>query len=105
MVFVGRAESGAFAMIRDASPLDELLAPFEARPVTTSAEKIQENRRQHALGEHLARIQGADDNEAYRRLRELVMLGKATAEEVLDLGADVARRGLFCGGRAGEQER
>ena len=79
------------------SALDELLAPFEARPVMRSSDEIEQTRREHALGEHLARLQGTDDNDAYRRLRELVMLGKATREEVLELGAEVARRGLFCG--------
>jgi hypothetical protein len=86
------------------SALDELLAPFEARPVSRSPDDIERTRREHALGEHLARIQGADDNEAYRRLRELVMLGKATREEVLQLGAEVARRGLFCRLPDGERE-
>lgn len=87
------------------SAVDELLAPFEARPVTRTPEVIEEVRDRNALGAHLARIQGAEDNEAYRRLRELVMLGKATRKEVLELGAEVARRSLFNGMSAVEFDR
>jgi hypothetical protein len=78
---------------RDA--LDELLRPFEARPATRTPEGVVAARVEADLGHQLARIQGAGDNLARQRLHELVILGKATRQEVLMLGAEIARRGLF----------
>jgi hypothetical protein len=47
------------------------------------------------LGQNLSRIQGAQSSPARSRLVELVILGKATPGEVMSLGAEIARRGLF----------
>ncbi len=82
-------------IVRSTCALDELLGPFEARPATRTAEGIATARTEADFGYQLARIQGAGDNIARQRLGELVILGKATRQEVLMLGAEIARRGLF----------
>ena len=82
-------------MLTTAPTLDDLLASFEQRPVTHTPEDIERQRTQIALGQNLGRIQGSQSSIARSRLIELVVLGKATPSEVMLLGAEIARRGLF----------
>lgn len=75
--------------------LDQFLAAYEQRAVTRTADEIERQRADISLGQNLGRIQGARPSSARIRLVELVILGKATPREVMSLGAEIARRGLF----------
>jgi hypothetical protein len=82
-------------MPHSTTSLDGLLAAFERRPITRSADDIARQRTDVALGQNLGRIQGGQPSAARSRLVELVILGKATPSEVMSLGAEIARRGLI----------
>jgi hypothetical protein len=75
--------------------LDEILASYEQRAITRTPEDIEHQRTDIALGQNLGRIQGAQPSTVRSSLVELVILGKATPSEVMSLGAEIARRGLF----------
>jgi hypothetical protein len=77
------------------SPVNEFLAPYEQRPVTLTSAEIEQQRAMYAFGRHLSRISGAQPSPLGDRLLELVILGKATPRDVMDLGAECARRGYF----------
>ena len=72
--------------------LDELLAPYETRPITRVPTAIAELRRGLALGAELNRLQGAQpDGEARTRLMSLYCQGQLDRAEFLKLAATLAR--------------
>ncbi|WP_072387083.1 hypothetical protein [Hyphomicrobium sp. CS1BSMeth3] len=75
--------------------LDELLAPYEARPVTLPREEIEERRRGAALGKELNRLQGATHNAVAERLMALYTLGQVSHAEFVALTGEIGRRSLF----------
>lgn len=79
----------------DAHVLEELLAPFEARPLGVDRDEVTERRRGTAFGEELNRIQGAEPNAVRERLIRLWCLGQVNHEEFVGLVGEIGRKGLF----------
>ncbi|HWV58770.1 MAG TPA: hypothetical protein VNZ57_15040 [Longimicrobiales bacterium] len=79
--------------------LDELLAPFERRPVLRDAANQARARDRLAFGRELARLQGAHPNPVRERIAALVVAGQASPREAMELAAEIARRGLFTRGQ------
>lgn len=77
------------------SALDELLRPYEARPLGLTRDAIAERQRGAAFGEDLNRLQGAEPNAVRERLNTLWCLGQVTHEEFVALVGEIGRRGLF----------
>lgn len=75
--------------------LEELLRPFEARPLGLTRDEIAARQRGAAFGEELNRIQGAEPNAVRERLSTLWCLGQISDQEFDALVAEIARRGLF----------
>jgi len=75
--------------------LDELLRPFEARPLGLARDEIAARQRGAAFGEELNRIQGAEPNMVRERLSRLWCLGQVSHEEFVALVGEVGRKGLF----------
>ena len=83
--------------MQDAAALtiDDLLAPFEARPVPHSPEEIAARRRHLAFGWELSRLQGALMNRTWRRLLELHARGQITRSEYRSIGLSLAKTGAL----------
>ncbi len=75
--------------------LDELLRPYEARPLGISRDEVAERKRGTDVGAELDRIEGVEPNAAGDRLINLWCLGQVTQEEFNALVAEIARRGLY----------
>ena len=74
---------------------DDVLAPFEARPVTLSAEQIEARKRDLALGWELSRLQGATMTEAWERLLGLYARGQLDRLEYRRAGLMLAKSGAL----------
>ena len=87
------------------SIIDALFAPLETRPVTLTRPEIVCRRADYAIGDELARIQGARPSATSDRILTLVVQGQATPQEAMRLGAELARRGLLSHHEASTHDR
>ena len=77
------------------SPLDVLLAPYEARKPSASGLESDERRRALALGDELNRIQGAQCQPAIERLGLIWSTGRINRKEYVELVGQLGRAGLL----------
>ena len=75
--------------------IEALLSSYEARPINKTTEGINHARQEISFGQQLGRLQFERPNPMRARLTELVILGKATPDEVMALAAEIARQGMF----------
>jgi hypothetical protein len=75
------------------TPVDELLAPFEARATTTREAEADRRRDGLRFGWELNRLQGGVRTAVSERLEELYAQGKINDTEYLALSVELAKQG------------
>lgn len=75
--------------------LNDLLGPYEARPITRLHADIEAHQRDLSLGWELSRLQGATMTDGWRRLFELYANGQISRDEYRSLGLRLARAGAL----------
>lgn len=77
------------------SALDDLLRPYEARPLGIARDEAAERQRGAAVSSDMHQALGFAPNVASDRLIRLWCLGQVTEEELDALVLEVAKRGLY----------